>query len=119
MARIVAIDIRVTEVGVSVFPCRIQLTGDIADDIDWRQHQLGDELVYTCDEKFPDGLGRLCVKMVREMNLVYGAFDFVESGGEYYFLEVNPNGQWGFIEERAGMKISEAIAHLIMSAFTN
>jgi len=39
----------------------------------------------------------------------------VDHEDKYYFLEVNPNGQWRFIEERAGLSIGEAIAHLVVA----
>jgi len=32
----------------------------------------------------------------------------------FVFLEINPNGQWGFIQELTDMKIGEAIAHLLV-----
>ncbi len=29
--------------------------------------------------------------------------------GEYYFIEVNPTGEWGWLEIKTGMKISSEI----------
>ena len=31
-------------------------------------------------------------------------------GGEYVFLEVNPAGQWLFVEQRTGLPIARALA---------
>ena len=43
--------------------------------------------------------------------LVYGAIDMrLTAEGEYVFLEVNPAGQWLFIEERTGQPITAAVA---------
>jgi hypothetical protein len=33
--------------------------------------------------------------------------------GEYIFFEVNPAGQWLFVEQRTGMAISQALADLL------
>lgn len=33
--------------------------------------------------------------------------------GGYYFLEVNPAGQWHFVEQRTGLPISKAMADLL------
>lgn len=42
---------------------------------------------------------------------MYGAIDMRRSpDGAYTFLEINPAGQWLFIEEKTGQPISEAIA---------
>jgi glutathione synthase/RimK-type ligase-like ATP-grasp enzyme len=41
--------------------------------------------------------------------LVFSAFDFaVTQDGRYYFLENNPNGQWLWLEDQAGVAISQA-----------
>lgn len=110
---VAGVDIRVTVVGDKVFPCRILKTGDAQREIDWRVSQIDGNLEYEEDTHFPTDLAHLCVKMTREMGLEYGAFDFIEHDGFYYFLEINPNGQWGFIEEKGGLEISKAFAELI------
>lgn len=46
-----------------------------------------------------------------DTDTVFGAFDFaVTSDGEWVFLEVNPNGQWAFVEQVTGLPIAAAIA---------
>lgn len=53
----------------------------------------------------------MCLALTRKLNLQFGAIDFVETPtGEFIFLEINPNGQWAWIEEQTGMPISETIA---------
>ncbi len=45
-----------------------------------------------------DGLRRL----TRRLDLVFGAHDLVETeDGLLYYLETNPNGQWGWLAEAA------------------
>jgi hypothetical protein len=34
--------------------------------------------------------------------------------GEFVFLEINPAGQWLFIEDRTGQPITQAVARLLM-----
>jgi hypothetical protein len=44
------------------------------------------------------------------MGLTYAALDFVVTPeGEHVFLEINPAGQWGWIERALGMPITDAI----------
>jgi glutathione synthase/RimK-type ligase-like ATP-grasp enzyme len=56
-------------------------------------------------------------KLMNSLGLVYGAIDMiVKPDGQYIFLEINPAGQWLFIEKATNMPISEAIAIELMSS---
>ena len=56
-----------------------------------------------------------CYRMLSELGLQYGAFDFIlDKSGNYIFLEVNPNGQWAWIECQVGCDISGAIARQLI-----
>jgi glutathione synthase/RimK-type ligase-like ATP-grasp enzyme len=55
--------------------------------------------------------------LMRRLGLIFGCIDVVEGeNGEYYFLEVNPRGQWLWIEDLTGVPISKAIAEELCSA---
>jgi hypothetical protein len=48
---------------------------------------------------------------LREAELAYGAFDFVEDAdGTWWFLECNQSGQFGFVEVETGQPIARTIA---------
>jgi hypothetical protein len=57
----------------------------------------------------PEDVKRLCVELVKVMNLRFGAIDLVKVEDSYYFLEINGNGQWVFVEEETGLPVSAAI----------
>ncbi len=41
----------------------------------------------------------------------FGAFDFIHSKkGKYFFLELNPNGQWLWLQEQSGHDLTKEIA---------
>ncbi|GGJ84592.1 hypothetical protein GCM10010123_12780 [Pilimelia anulata] len=47
--------------------------------------------------------------------LAFGALDFaVDRRGRWWFLECNPAGQVGFIEDATGLPITSAIADTLM-----
>ncbi|MCI0636570.1 MAG: alpha-L-glutamate ligase, partial [Actinobacteria bacterium] len=53
--------------------------------------------------------------LMRRLGLVYGAVDLRRThDGEHVFLEVNPAGEWRFVEERTGQPITEAMAELLV-----
>lgn len=104
-----AYELRVTVVGQQVFTARIFSQDQAATAIDWRrdQHQtkLRQELV-TPDALLED----FCLKLVQQLGLIFGAIDLIITPtGEPVFLEINPNGQWLWIETVLGAKISDAL----------
>ena len=63
----------------------------------------------------PDIISIKCKELLCRLNLQFGAIDFVENlEGEFIFLEINPNGQWAWIEIQTGMPIANAIARHLM-----
>lgn len=99
---------RVTVVGDIVFPAAIY-TDESAKD-DWRKHQTTGAVQFK-EGVLPEGIDELCIQYLGRMGLGFGAFDFIEKpDGEVVFLECNPNGQYGWLEEDLGLPISAALA---------
>ncbi|GAT68498.1 30S ribosomal protein S6 modification protein RimK [Planomonospora sphaerica] len=100
-------DLRVTVVGARVFCVRIE-----SELLDWRQDQ--DRALHTAIEP-PDGLAGSTRSFLAALGLSFGAFDFaLGRDGTPVFLECNPNGQWGWLEEATGVPIAEAVADLLL-----
>src|SRR5262249_28368643 len=90
------------------FAARIEVAG--VDHVDYRRVDPY-TLQHTTIE-LPENIARGCLSMLQFFGLRFGAFDFlVDDHGDYYFLELNPTGQWLWIEEITGMSISEALAN--------
>src|SRR5437588_7808526 len=101
-------DLRVTVVGEQAFAARIFINDRTAGDLDWRQADPN-RLFYERQD-LDAGLAARCTKLVAAMGLVYGALDFVvTSDDNFIFLELNPAGQWGWIEQALGLQITDAI----------
>lgn len=99
---------RITAVGEETFDAAIYTKPGAKDD--WRRHQHGPDVVFR-QETFPDDAKQKCLQFLGSLGLRYGTFDFVESpAGQLTFLECNPNGQYGWLEQRLGLPISKAIA---------
>jgi len=106
-------DIRVTVVGTEIYTAAIHSQSVPSAVTDWRKSET-DDLPHSRHD-LPDNVSSLCLQLLNEMNLSFGAIDLVlTSGGEYYFLEVNPNGQWLWIEDRLGFPISLSIARWLV-----
>jgi hypothetical protein len=103
-------DIRVTVVGESVFTAAIDSQSDPETQVDWRRSSKTD-LKHLVHE-LPAPLSAQCVQLTKMLGLRFGAIDFVlDTHGEYWFLEINPNGQWGWIESRTELPIANAIVN--------
>jgi D-alanine-D-alanine ligase-like ATP-grasp enzyme len=58
----------------------------------------------------PDHVRIAVVKLTSVLGLRFGALDFIVTpAGEWVFLEINPNGQWVWIDDVTPM-IANAIA---------
>jgi hypothetical protein len=52
--------------------------------------------------------------LLRELGLVYGALDFViDPDGAWTFLEINPAGQYGWLEHHTGTDLTGQLADLL------
>jgi hypothetical protein len=106
-------DLRVTVVGSRVFASRISITDRTHQDVDWRTVESS-RLVYE-HEALPVAFETMCIRFVQAFGLAYGALDFVVSPeGERIFLEINPSGQWGWIERALGLPITDSILDALL-----
>jgi hypothetical protein len=109
------LELRITVVGERVFACEIHSQERARTRHDWRRYDLEHTPHRVHD--LPREIGERCVRIVRELGLCYGAMDLVLTpDGRYVFLEVNPMGQYLWIEKITGMPISEAICDLLEAA---
>lgn len=105
------IDIRVTVVGEKCFAVTITRNEQgIAGD--WR---LTKDSATFAPIDLPHAIRKLCIALTRELGLVFGAIDLIQSRGEYYFLEINPTGEWAWLVETAGQRIDCAITDWLVS----
>ena len=55
-----------------------------------------------------------CADLVATLDLTFGAIDLVlDDHGVLQFLELNPNGEWMWIEDFVGYQISDTIAKFL------
>jgi glutathione synthase/RimK-type ligase-like ATP-grasp enzyme len=101
-------ELRITIVGEKVFPIRVESQAHNGAQLDWRRKQL--DLTYRSYSLKPSFQERL-LNFHRSLGLVYGAYDFIVTPDDrLIFLEVNPAGQWLWIEDLTSCPISEAVA---------
>jgi glutathione synthase/RimK-type ligase-like ATP-grasp enzyme len=63
----------------------------------------------------PDATKKKIAQLMKRLGLVYGAIDLRRTPeGAYVFLEVNPAGEWRFVEERTGQPMTDAFAEMLV-----
>jgi glutathione synthase/RimK-type ligase-like ATP-grasp enzyme len=104
-------ELRVTVVGQETVAVRIDSQHHPDARVDWRraQHDVGYRVVHLESD-----LERALREMNRRLGLEFGAYDLaVTPDGEPVFFEVNPVGQWLWLEQACNAPISAAVsAHL-------
>jgi len=108
-------DLRITIVGRHLFP--VLITTPTGAPLDFRATPPR-ECVYNRPH-IESALASACLAFLDQFGLRFGAFDFaVDSEGRPWFLECNPAGQWGWLEDYGGVRITAAVVDLLMSLRT-
>lgn len=108
-------DVRVTVIGKRAFACRIESQAQSEGRVDWRRANT-EALVHT-EERLPQEVAEACVRLTAEYGLRFAAIDLArrEDGG-YTFFELNPNGQWAWVEQLTGLPLRAALADELLMA---
>lgn len=105
------VDLRVTVVGDRIFPAAIH-SQESAYPVDYRM-DMGATDVEAAE--LPADVERGLRDFMDRMGLVYGAIDLRRTpGGRHVFLEVNPSGQWLFVEDRTGQPVTETFCRALV-----
>ncbi len=107
-------ELRITVVGTRIFPAKIESQRDAATELDWRHapFEVADDEV-----QLPRSLEQKILTVMQAFELNYGAFDFIVTpDGRYVFLEVNPAGQYMWVETATGLPITAGLVDLLAAA---
>jgi hypothetical protein len=104
-------DIRVTVVAGDAFGAvRNPHAADVDNEaLDWRRAPQGNWSPY----QLPATTADACCHLVASLGLRFGAIDLVlDEAGDHWFLELNPNGEWGWLQ-RAGLPVAQSITDIL------
>lgn len=109
-----SVELRITIVGTDVFAAEIDSQSRDVARVDWRQAQFDDIFRPT---QIDNALRDRLLGFQDSLGLTMGAYDLILTpSGEQVFLEVNPSGQWLWLEHRLGFPISDSVAALLLRA---
>ncbi|WIV52905.1 hypothetical protein [Amycolatopsis nalaikhensis] len=99
-------DVRATVVGNRVFAATILPPEDGT--IDWRANYAA---LHYEPVTLPNTVEAALLSLLDRLGLAFAAADFVVTAdGQHHFVDLNPSGQWGWIQEATGLPIAAALA---------
>jgi glutathione synthase/RimK-type ligase-like ATP-grasp enzyme len=105
-----AVDLRVTVVGERMFAAAIH-SQETSYKVDFRMDIPNARIEAV---ELPREVEAGLTALMQRLGLVYGAIDMRRTpDGRHVFLEINPAGQWLFIEQFSGQSITATLAQLL------
>jgi glutathione synthase/RimK-type ligase-like ATP-grasp enzyme len=107
-----AYDVRVTMVGGDAYAAAIH-SQETEYPVDFRMDIANARIEPV---SLPEQVEGLLRDLMLRLGLQYGAIDMRRTPDDrYVFLEINPAGQWLFVEQASGQPIANALARLLLS----
>jgi glutathione synthase/RimK-type ligase-like ATP-grasp enzyme len=104
-------DLRITVVGDAIFAAAIH-SQETSYSVDFRM-DMANAAITPVD--LPEQVEAQIRALMRALGVHFGAIDMrLRPDGEYVFLEINPAGQWLFVEEATGQPIAATLARLLV-----
>jgi glutathione synthase/RimK-type ligase-like ATP-grasp enzyme len=109
-----AIELRVTVIGDRIFTSSLDSQSVDGAKDDWRRGVLYGGAPHRPAD-VPDDLKQRILELLRHLGLVFGCLDLVLTpDGQYVFLEINPNGQWYWVEHQTGLPLLDAFTEMLI-----
>jgi hypothetical protein len=111
-----SIEIRITIFGRRVFAAEIhsQTCPETLDDWRWFPDKTPDLPHFP--HRLPRDLENTLCDLTAYLGLQFGAIDMILTpDGEYVFLEINPNGQWLWVQDLTDMPLLETLCDMLVT----
>jgi len=108
------VELRVTVMGRRVFAASIDSQTEERAAHDWRRE--GASMIDRWREhELPEHVTERLLALCDRFGLNYGAIDLILTpDGRYVFLEINPSGEWFWLERYPGFPLSRALAEVLV-----
>ncbi|MFH1209833.1 MAG: hypothetical protein V1663_03520 [archaeon] len=106
-------ELRITALENKVIGIAIHSQDSELSKIDFRRYDFKNVRYELVD--LPINVSSFCSDMIKHYNLFFGEFDFIfTKDGKYVFLELNPNGQWLWLELKSGYNLTKDVAENLL-----
>ncbi|WP_448624132.1 MvdC/MvdD family ATP grasp protein [Geodermatophilus sp. URMC 64] len=114
-----AYELRCVVMGEQIFTAKLDSQAHQSTRTDWRAGAVEEDDVtyeaFDLPERVEAGLHRL----MRSFEINFASIDMIVTpDGEFVFLDLNPNGQWLWLEEELGLPLVAGMADLLTSEYS-
>lgn len=108
------VELRVTVIGNTIHSAAIDSQKGKRTRDDWRRYDFS-RCLYA-PTQLPTELEKKIFAFMAQLGLVFGCLDLILTpDGEYVFLEINPNGQWYWVEVLTELPLLNTFAEFLVS----
>jgi len=109
-----AFELRCVVIGEEIFCARIDSQSSEITRRDWRAGDWKGTELEQSPFTLPDHVGQAILRLMRSFQINFASIDMIVTpSGEFVFLELNPNGQWLWLEIDLGLPLVSAMADLL------
>jgi glutathione synthase/RimK-type ligase-like ATP-grasp enzyme len=110
-----AYELRCVVMGERIFTAKLDSQAHESTRKDWRAGDVEQHEVFDLPERVQAGLHRL----LRSFGINFASIDMIVTPeGEFVFLDLNPNGQWLWLEEELGLPLVAGMADLLTREYS-
>lgn len=114
-----AYELRCVVMGDKIFAARLNSQQHESTRIDWRAGTPDGGDVEHEVFNLPDSVQAALRRMMRSFEINFASIDMIVTrDGEFVFLDLNPNGQWLWLEEQLGVPLVAGMADLLMTDYS-
>jgi glutathione synthase/RimK-type ligase-like ATP-grasp enzyme len=102
-------------IGEKIFCAKLNSQATEATRTDWRAGDLQHEIF-----ELPEHVKASIQRLMSSFGINFASIDLIVTpNGEFVFLDLNPNGQWLWLETELGLPLVASMADLLTSEFTH
>ena len=114
-----AYELRCVVMGDRIFAAKLDSQAHASTRTDWRAGAVEDEEIRWEVSDLPEGVQAGLHRLMRSFDINFASIDLIVTpDGEYVFLDLNPNGQWLWLEEELGLPLVAGMADLLTSEYS-
>lgn len=106
-------ELRITALKDKIIPIAIYSQKSEISKIDFRRYDFKNVTYEKVN--LPNNVEKFCFDILNYYNLSFAEIDMIlNKEGDYYFLEINPKGQWLWLEEQSGYNLTKDVAENLL-----
>jgi glutathione synthase/RimK-type ligase-like ATP-grasp enzyme len=116
-----AYELRCVVMGDRIFTAKLKSQEKESARKDWRAAAVDEagDVEHEIYHDLPDSVQAALHRLVRSFELNFASIDMIVTPeGEFVFLDLNPNGQWLWLEEELGLPLVAGMADLLTTRYT-